>query len=181
VTKPELPIQDLDKRHPGLTPSLAGCYHEAACVSLSANFSPPQDFAVTHDQSENIAEVQWQPPDARCNRAWANRNDATRDGAYACAIAAAELILGLYAKGRAETLTGADYYVTAIIEESDDFENCIRLEVSGTQSDEYEVRRRLNEKVQQARAGKSYLPAIAAVVGFKSKCIRMRSVNNDMD
>ena len=177
---PRLPINNMEKRHPGLTPFLAGCYHEAACVSLSANHLPPQDFTLAHDEVESIAQVQWVPPDDRCARAWANRDDATRDGAYACALAAAELILGLFAIGRAETLRGADYYIAPRQVAPDDLEDCIRLEVSGTQRDEQEVRRRLNQKVRQARGGRSSLPAIAAVVGFKSKSIRMRSVENDM-
>ena len=58
--------------------------------------------------------VAWEPPDENCLRAWANHDDATRDGAYACAIAAAELSLGLYAISRAETLTGAEYYVAPL-------------------------------------------------------------------
>jgi AraC-like DNA-binding protein len=177
MTKPELPIQHMDERHPGLTPNLAGTYHEAACVSLSANHSPPQDFELFNDEGQSITEVRWQPPDARCSRAWANRDDATRDGAYACAIAAVELLSGLYAIGRAETLTGADYYVAPVSEDLVDLEVCIRLEVSGTQSDQYEVRRRLSDKIKQARAGKSNLPAIAVVVGFRAKSIMMRSVD----
>jgi hypothetical protein len=176
MNKPTLPLHDMEKRHPGLTSSVAGSYHEAARVSLSASHLPPQDFELAHDHSQHIAEVDWHPPDERCARAWANRDDATRDGAYACAIAAVELTSELYAMGRAERLTGADYYVAPKESDPEDLENCIRLEVSGTQSDEEEVLRRLSEKVQQARAGKSSLPAIAAVVGFKSKSIRMRSV-----
>ena len=181
MPKPELPIQDMDKRHPGLTPNLAGSYHEAACVSLSADHSPPQDFELVSDETQRLATVRWQPPNARCSRAWANRDDATRDGAYACAIAAVELISGFCAIGRAETLTGADYYIAPkSSDELLDLEGCIRLEVSGTHSDYNEVRRRLNDKVKQARAGRSSLPAIAVVVGFKAKSITMRSVKDDV-
>ena len=175
-SKLTLPIHDMEKRHPGLTPAVAGSYNEAARVSLSASHIPPQDFELTRDQLESIAEVNWPPPDDRCALAWANRDDATRDGAYACAIAAVELISGLYAVSRAERLTGADYYIAPSTSHPQDLEDCIRLEVSGTQSDEHEVLRRLGEKIRQARAGRSSLPAIAAVVGFKSKSIRMRSV-----
>ncbi len=180
MIKPMLPIHEMDKRHTGLPPGVAGSYGEAARVSLSENHDPPQEFTISHDMIENAAEVQWQPPDERCLRGWANRDDATRDGAYACAIAAVELIAGLYAMRRAETLTGADYYVAPISTDPDDLENCIRLEVSGTQRDESEVQRRLRQKVEQVKHGNSNLPAIAAVVGFKSKSIRMRSVNDDV-
>lgn len=178
---PELPLQEMERRHPGLTPALADCYQEAACVALSANHSPPQHFTLSKDDVRSNALVKWCPPDERTRGAWANRDDATRDGAYACALAAAELTAGLYAVRRAETLTGADYYVAPKGVEAADFENCIRLEVSGTQCDEHEVRQRLRDKIRQARAGASKLPAIAAVVGFKSKWIELRSVNDDMD
>jgi len=180
MKKPELPIREMDKRHPGLTPSLAGCYEEAARVSLSLNHSPPQEFSLSLDQSQSVAEVRWTPPDERCNKAWANRDDATRDGAYACALAATELISGLYAVRRAETLTGADYYIAPNAPEPEDLESCIRLEVSGTHLDDRHVLQRLKDKVEQAKGGKSSLPAIAAVVGFKTKCIKMRSVENEM-
>jgi hypothetical protein len=178
--KPMLPLEDMDKRHAGLTPSVAGNYYEAACVSLSRNHAPPQDFDVIGDEAQLTAQVQWPPPDERRLRAWANRDDATRDGAYACAIAAVEVLSGLFAVSRAETLTGADYYVAPQGYEAEDLEHCIRLEVSGTHCDELEVRKRLSAKMKQARQGRSNLPAIAAVVGFKVRFIMLRSVNNDL-
>lgn len=178
---PRLPIYDMEKRHPGLTEGTAKSYLEAATVSLDAEHKSPQDFLLNYDHHEQTTEVMWDPPSQRCLRGWANHDDATRDGAYACAIAAAELSSGLYAMRRAETLTGADYYVAPKDTDPDDFESCIRLEVSGTRSDEQEVRRRLSDKIKQARSGRSNLPAIAAIVGFKTKHITMRTVDNDLD
>jgi len=77
---------------------------------------------------------------------------------------------------RAETLTGADYYVAPRGTDPDDLENCLRLEVSGTHLGANEVKRRLAQKVRQAQKGKSNLPALAAVVGFRSKLISMKPV-----
>ncbi|BAS59514.1 hypothetical protein NIES2135_09560 [Leptolyngbya boryana NIES-2135] len=108
--------------------------------------------------------------------AWANQDDATRDGAYACALAAVELSRDLVALRRAETRTGADYYIAPIGTALDDLENCFRLEVSGTDLSSAEVRRRLQEEVAQARRGSSNLPAIAAVVGFRANLIMISSV-----
>lgn len=179
--KTVLPIDDMDKRHAGLTPGVAGAYYEAACVSLSRNHSPPQDFDIVRDSTQVTAEVKWMPPDARRSAAWANQSDATRDGAYACAIAAAEVTCDMVAVGRAETLTGADYYIAPRGFGIRDFENCTRLEVSGTHCDASEVRRRLNDKVQQARQGQSPLPAIAVVVGFRVRSIMLRSVDHELD
>jgi hypothetical protein len=172
----QLPIYAMDTRHPGLPPGVAGSYEEAVRVCLSLNYESPQIFLITHDAIEHSAEVEWESPDQRCQRGWANLDDATRDGAYACALAAVELTSGFFAMGRAEKLTGADYYVAPIETDPNDLESCIRLEVSGTQSDINEVIRRLREKITQAKNGNSPLPAIAAVVGFRTKCIKMESV-----
>ncbi len=173
---PLLPLHRLDERHVGLTRALAECYLEAARVSLDRNHSSPQEFELRSERSEWKAAVKWVPPDDRCKKAWANKDDATRDGAYACAIAATELCLGLFAVKRAETLSGADYYIAPANETIEDLEECFRLEVSGTHLDFYEVKRRLKNKVKQTKEGESNLPAIATVVGFRVKMIYMQKV-----
>lgn len=176
---PTLPLKNLEDRHIGLTQTIAECFCEAAFICLDRNHTPPQDFILSGDDFEKKAMVDWISPDDRCKRAWANKDDATRDGAYACALAATELCLGLYAVSRAETLTGADYYIGTDPNSVEDLEDCLRLEVSGTDMDIYEVRRRLKNKVNQAAVGKSNLPAIAAVVGFKVKKILMQNVQEE--
>ncbi|WP_206955030.1 hypothetical protein [Trinickia acidisoli] len=50
-------------------------------------------------------------------------------------------------------------------------EDAYRLEVSGSDSAETDVRYRLKQKRQQALDGKSSLPAFAAVVGYRVKLI----------
>jgi AraC-like DNA-binding protein len=42
--------------------------------------------------------------------------------------------------------------------------------------DEYEVKQRLRQKIRQTKEGKSNLPAIAIVVGFKVKLISLQPV-----
>jgi hypothetical protein len=73
--------------------------------------------------------------------------------------------------GRCETKTGADYYVLPKGSDYEDLEAAYRLEVSGTDGTEAQVRYRLKQKRQQALDGKSSLPAFAAVVGFSAKLI----------
>ncbi|MGA2333330.1 MAG: hypothetical protein ABSG75_16390 [Syntrophales bacterium] len=126
---------------------------------------------------EQGAIVRWTPADERINAAWGNSDDATRDGAYACAIATSELILGLFVMRRAERLTGADYYLAPNDRAAEDLERCFRLEVSGTNLDAAEVRRRLVIKMEQARAGRSNLPALVIVVGFKVKLILLQFID----
>jgi hypothetical protein len=180
MTLPVLPLRDMSDRHRGLTRALAESYLEAARVSLSRHHEPPQEFTLqnsSHGSNEELKIlIEWELPDARCREAWANQDDSTRDGAYACAIAAIELFLGLYAIRRAETLTGADYYVAPLSHTAEDLEDFHRLEVSGTNSGEYEVKQRLRMKVRQAQHGKSNLPAWAVVVGFRVKLVSMQSV-----
>ena len=176
MTMPLLPLDNLAERHHGLTPAIAEGYLEAARVCLDRHHEPPQEFTLMNRASEQQALLEWVPADERCRRAWANKDDATRDGAYACALAATEFSLGLLAVRRAETLTGADYYIAPIDRQTGDLEDCLRLEVSGTNLDTYEVNRRLRIKARQAQEGKSNLPTLAVVVGFQVKLISMQSV-----
>jgi hypothetical protein len=173
---PLLPLNKLHERHVGLTQAISDNYLEAARVCLDRNFSPPQEFDLLNEDSELKTVVDWEPTDERCKNAWANKNDATRDGAYACGLAAVEFCMDMYAVRRAENLTGADYYIGPSDWGGEDLEDCFRLEVSGTDLDGYEVQRRLKVKINQAKEGKSNLPAIAAVVGFRTKFISMKIV-----
>lgn len=174
---PLLPLKDMANRHQALTPSLAGSYLEAARVCLDRHHVSPKEFTLENDRVESIARVEWEVTDSRVQAAWANADDATRDGAYAFAIAATELLRGMVAVRRAETRTGADYYIALSSQDLEDLENCFRLEVSGTHSDKSEVKRRLRIKLDQARQGNSNLPALAAVIGFRVQLILLQTVD----
>jgi hypothetical protein len=158
----------LHERHPGLTEALAQCYVEAACVCLARHHETPVIFSVSNAGKRLNRNVNFITPDERTKNANANEIDATETGAYGLSLAAIESVAGMVAVRRAETRTGADWYIAPNGESLEDLESCVRLEVSGisagTSSD---VNRRLQEKVAQAAKGNSNLPAIAAVVGFK--------------
>lgn len=171
-----LPMDKLDQRHRGLSRAVADAYVEAARVCLDRHHESPQEFIINNDHSTTAVVVQWEKPDERSNAAWANTDDATRDGAYACALAATELTKGLVAVHRAERLTGADYYLAPEGKSIEDLEDCIRLEVSGTHSDDTLLKSRLRTKVKQTKNGISDLPAMAAVVGFKVRKILIETV-----
>jgi hypothetical protein len=120
---------------------------------------------------EAIAE--WEETTQRERHAWANTTDTTEAGAYGFALAVIEL-KGLVAVRRAETRTGADYYISAPGSATNDLEDCVRLEVSGVdRGDEKSIRLRLRQKIQQALFGASSLPAIAAVVGFRARIVAL--------
>ncbi|MGG6264576.1 hypothetical protein ACQ4M3_26980 [Leptolyngbya sp. AN03gr2] len=167
----------MSERHQALTTSVAGSYLEAARVCLDRHHISPKEFTLKDNAAETIAKVEWVVADDRTRAAWANADDATRDGAYAFAIAATELLRGMFAIRRAETRTGADYYIVPANQDWEDLENCFRLEVSGTHSDKSEVQRRLRMKLEQAKQGKSNLPALAAVVGFRVQLILLQTVD----
>lgn len=174
-----LSITALAERHPGLTPAVGDGYAEAARVCLARHHQPPSVFAIDVAGVGTENALAWEAPDDRTARAWANESDATRDGAYAVSLAAVEVREDLVAMRRAETLTGADYYVAASGSDPDDLEHSFRLEVSGTDSgDMGVVRQRLMQKQAQARAGRSNLPAIAAVVGFKAIAVAIARVED---
>ena len=172
ATKPALPIHDMKQHHPGLTKPIADSYTEAARVCLDRHHQSPTDFDLDRSGSRLAVTVEWEPTDARMRGAWANRTDATEAGAYACALAAVQLVDGHVAVRRAETLTGADYYIAPSGHTLDDLEDCLRLEVSGVdQGSESAVERRLHVKLAQAAAGRSNLPAVAGIVGFRARVI----------
>lgn len=171
-------LDRLHERHYGITPSVNATYAEAAAICLGRHHVPPQLLMVKDEEAEGRYEATWEPASPRAGAAWRNVDDATRDGAYCLVLAAAECHLGLLARGRTETRTGADYYVGPPLSPdlADDpelnFEDVLRLEVSGADhpEGEAELRARLRDKVAQARRGRSIVPALAGVVGF-SLCL----------
>lgn len=166
-----LPLQNLAERHPGITPELAACYYQAACICLSQHHISPITFTIVTENASYIALAEWEPPTQRQLAAWANQTDVTELGAYACALAAIELISGLIAVKRAEAATGADYFLAPagqpIPTSAAKIKGLLRLEISGTHLGEQEVESRLRRKLRQAEQGQSRVPAMAAVVGFQ--------------
>ena len=167
-----LPVEHLEQRHRGLTEVIAAYYAEAASVCLSRHHTPPASVVVRDGTALVEAEMMWTAPDLRTTDGWANRTDATEAGACACILAGIELARGLFAVRRADTGTGADYYIGPSGAGEQDLEDCLRLEISGVdRGDERDVRKRLLEKIRQAREGDSTLPAVAGVVGFEPRLI----------
>jgi hypothetical protein len=175
-THPILPLDDLADRHPGLTRAIAAGYLEAASVCLSRYHQTPTNFEVQDHDESIIVTVEWAPPPPQTRMAWANTTDTTEAGAYACGIAVIAQMRGLYAVKRAEMLTGSDYYIGPPGHDGSDLENCYRLEISGTDLATLNVRQRLRAKLNQLRSGKSDLPAIAVVVGFKVSLILIQTL-----
>ena len=178
-TPPLLPLKRMSSRHRGLTSSIADCYVQAARVCLDQHHTSPKEFVLVDDEAESLTKVVWESTNQREKDAWANTDDAVRDGAYAFAIATVEIARGMFAIRRAETRTGADYYVAHEDADPEDLENWFRLEVSGTNSkNKSEVDRRLRSKLEQARKGRSNLPALASVIGFRVQLIVLRTVDD---
>jgi len=174
-----LRLADLAERHPGVTKALGEVYAEAASVCLSRHHESPVDVDAEYRQEESECLMQWEAPSTAVLRAHANDIDATEQGAYAVSFAAIEALAGLVAVRRAETLTGADYYVAPLGAGVDDLEACLRLEVSGVNAgDESAVRTRLRQKLRQTEKGRSNLPALAAVVGFRERLIAIAQMGD---
>lgn len=168
----ELPLHNLFERHPGVTEAIGSSYTEAARVCLDRHHSSPVELAIEGSGSKRSVVVKWDRTDDRTQAAWANEIETTEFGAYGIALAVVEIAEEMVAVRRAETQTGADYYVAPPDVPVDDFEAWFRLEVSGVdRGDELSVRQRLHEKVRQALKGASNLPALAAVVGFRAKLV----------
>ena len=175
----KLPLAAMHTRHGGLTEATANYYVEAASVCLDRHHQPPREIKIDSNGTRYPVVAEWQPPDDRTRGAWANETDTTEDGAYACALAAAEVRKGLVAVHRAETRTGADWYVAPKGKTVDDLEDCLRFEVSGVdRGTEAAVVQRLQKKLQQAASGDSNLPAMAGVVGFKEALVMLASLDD---
>lgn len=96
-------------------------------------------------------------------------------------IAAVECELGLYAISRAETGTGADYWLVKD-PTKESLETALRLEVSGIDAGDAElVKQRLRAKVAQLVAGFSSAPGYACVVGFGAARIAIDNMASDND
>jgi len=176
--KPKLLVERLHERHTGLTASLGGVFFEAACVCFSRHHDSPIDIEVRRKDGTSVCEFAFRTPSERERAAHANTTDATEQGAYGVSIAAVEEAECLVVVGRAETLSGADWYVAPPGTPAEDLEYCYRLEVSGTDTGTLStIETRLSQKAQQTRDGKSNLPAIASVVGFKQRIVAIRKVD----
>lgn len=172
-------IMDLHERHPGLTERVAAYYAEGASVCLSRHHESPAGIGVECDNGRLDGVIKWPAATDDINAAWANKDEATRDGAYAVTLAAVEEVEELVAIHRAQTRTGADYYVASKGTPRDDLENAYRLEVSGLDSgNEAAIRQRVLQKKEQTRRGECDLPALAAVVGFKSALVILAYVKD---
>jgi len=172
----------MHRRHPGLSEATANHQSSAAAVCLARHHElPPTTLTIDSIRSTRQYELTWAYPSAVEQASHANTDDATRDGAYAVALASVDARLRLVTIGRAATRTGADWFLRprGIIEPTFDLdaEDVRRLEVSGVSDDDSgKVRARVRQKVSQARRGNSLHPAIVGVVGFKSARVVLRKV-----
>lgn len=177
-----LPLSDLAERHPGLTKALGETYTEAAGVCLSRHHASPATLSIDSHGEPTECSVEWSEPDERTLRAWANEIDATEAGAYGVSLAAIEITEGYVAVSRAQTLTGADFYLAPAESAFNDLEACLRLEVSGSDAgNQSAIKQRLRAKVKQAAKGASNLPAIASVVGFQERAVAIATVDGNHD
>ena len=165
---PVLRFSDLATRHPGVSAGIGLSYEEAASVCLERHHTSPATFSIRDNATSSEADSSWMSPNDALKSAWANEIDTTEAGGYAVALAAVELTRGLVAIRRAETRTGADYYLDSVGAAPDDLETAIRLEVSGSAAaTPAALETRLKQKLAQTEAGESNLPAMAVVVGFE--------------
>ncbi len=168
-------------RHSGVSSSLCHSLCEAAEVCLARHHTPPMtSFHLVHAGRESDGLLNWAAPDDTAQLSWNNRDDATRDGAYIVSLAVVEHLLGMVALSRADTRSGADYYVG--MPNQHDLEDAIRLEISGIDSGSLtDIRRRLKVKEEQVANGNGSLPAYASVVGFREATVLISEVREKQD
>ena len=173
-----LSIEQMDERHPGLTQVVAAYYAQAARICVDRHHTPPQELTIETRGRQSVHSINWEVTDDATKAAWNNTDDATRDAAYAVAIAAVEQHEGLVAIHRAQTRTGADYFLAPRGTPRGELENSYRLEISGVdKGDAKVITARLYQKMDQTRRGESDRPALAAVVGFKTALVMFEHVD----
>ena len=176
-----LKLIDLHINHPGLTKHTAGSFCEAASVCMSEFHLSPSFLNINLEKEAHVSKLTWPAVDARTRNSQANHLDATCNGAYAVSFICVERTMQLVVIGRAEELSGADWYVAPVGAGIDDFGGpdlddpaVKRLEVSGRL--EGPIGARLTEKKTQLRKGKSSIPGIASVVRFDKPQVIIESV-----
>jgi hypothetical protein len=175
-----LEISDLHLRHFGVPPGLSQSYYEVASVCLQRHHNSPCQWLVElWHSSEDTYSIEWSHPTDVMRRGYANSDDATRDGAYTMALAAADAHLKMRTFLRAETRTGCDWYLAP--DDVDprgldlDSDGVVRLEVSGIDRDTREtLLSRASRKLHQLAAVASELDSLTGVVGFRSGTILFR-------
>lgn len=168
-------------KHPGISDAVCEAFSEAAEVCLARHHVPPRTLIhLACEGRESDKSLTWSAPNETAQRSWRNRDDATRDGAYIISLAVVEYELGLVALSRADTRTGADYYVGKL--EQPDLEEAFRLEISGVDEGGLtDIRRRLRIKKDQVARGVGFLPAYASVVGFRAAAVLVSSISETQD
>ena len=167
-------------RHPGLTTSLADHQCEAAGVCLARFHALPPSILTVHAPGvDRRYELIWRFPTQVEVAANANEDDATEAGAYAVALAAVDVHLGLVTIGRTYRRSGADWHLRPypVVERVFDIDgdDVVRLEVSGV-SDDDDAKMRERARVKRAQAAARPGPALVAIVGFRSPRVLIRSV-----
>ena len=139
---------------------------------------PPAKLQIRLEASSRAYDLVWIWPTPGQSRGHGNTDEATRDGAYAMALAAAHGRPRMMTLGRSENRTGADWYLVPVDGEPVfdlDQPGVVRFEVSGVSDDtEAKLRQRVREKVEQVGDRDSMFPGWVGVVGFSSPVVVIR-------
>lgn len=164
-------LGSLHLRHPGLYEPLCRAYADAAAICLSESHTSPVEIEIRREDMSCLRELSWNEPPRDAVASWRNAHEATEQGACSVGLATVEAELGVVALSRAETRTGADFYIAP---PGQGLELAYRLEISGTQTGMLrDLHSRLRQKVRQTRRGLSRRPALACVVGFRIRMVAL--------
>jgi len=166
-------LGSLHLRHPGFYEPLCRAYADAAAICLSESHTSPIEIEIRREGSSCLRELAWAEPLPDALASWGNSHEATEQGACSVGLATVETELGMVALSRAETRTGADFYVGP---PGQSLERAHRLEISGTKTGRLrDLYSRLRQKIRQTRRGLSRQPALACVVGFRVRMVVLTS------
>lgn len=175
-----LALDDLGKGTPGVSPEYGRSLAQAAAVCLdSQGHSSPTEMPVKGDASAEV-DLEWETPDERARRSWADMEFATEQGAYGIATLLVPKVSDWTVAERSRKGTGFDYWLADQDDEGPLFQNKARLEVSGILSGtDSTLNSRVKQKLEQTTPSDGALPALVVVVEFggptskvAKKCVR---------
>ena len=126
--------------------------------------------------ANNIYRLEWPPITDQISRTWNDLPEATEDGAMGIAVLLAKRETGHAVLERSRKGTGFDYWMGD--ESTEPFQDKARLEISGIlNGNDYEVRKRVRQKLKQTSRSNGLLPAYVIVVEFGKPLAQIQKTN----
>lgn len=165
-------LETLHKGLPAISPAFGAFLVEACQICLEqGGHDPGAVLEVLGDQNDHLP-VHWEKTlNEQIRNSWLDLGEATEYGATCMAISLVLALTDYTVIGRSVKGTGFDYWLgpKEKAAESERFEDCVRLEISGILNGDLKlIERRVKAKLKQTqRSDHMGLPALVIVTEFR--------------